>query len=116
MINEKSIYKAEIIEFYYDEKGNLKDKIDNYKNNTMVVIQDLYTIDIDTCEEYEYYKTGMEVIPRKKYIYNLKKPEEVDLVLTARALVAYKKFLKNNIEVDSEKKLVKFRPKENRDK
>ena len=115
MITEKSIYKAELIEFEYNENSNLIEKRDNLINNTMVVIQDKYIVDINTYEEYEVYTLGTEVIPGKKYIFKLINPERVDLETHTKALIAFNEFLNRNFNVDPDRKILKFKPKEKRD-
>ena len=115
MITNESIMKAELIEFTYDLNGNLVEKKDKLNNTTNVVVQENYIIDIDTFENYELYTLDTDIKPGKKYIYKLLRPERIDLELYTKALIAFNEFLNRNFNVDPERKILKFKPKNNRD-
>lgn len=115
MITNESIMNAELIEFTYNENGELIEKKDKLNNTTTIVIQDKYVIDINSYEEYEFYTINKEIEPNKKYIYKISRPERVDIELYTKALIAFNEFLNKKFNVDPERKILKFKPKNNRD-
>jgi len=116
MITNKSIYKAELIEFNYNENGKLIEKKDNLINNTMVVIDQNYVVDIKTHKELEIYNIKTQIEPGKKYIYKLYSPGNVDIELYTKALIAFNDFIDEKFKDSNQGKILQFKPKKTRDK
>lgn len=115
MITNESILKATLIEFGFDENGNIVEKKDKLNNSRIVVIDYNYIIDIETLEEYQMYTINTEIQPNVKYIYSFDKVKNPDILLYTKALVAFNEFL-NKKEKPEKAKILEFKPKENRDK
>jgi len=116
MITNESIYKAELIEFNYNENGKLIEKKDNLINNTMVVIDQNYIVDIKSHEELEIYNIETQIQPGKKYIYKLYNPGRVDIELYTKALIAFNDFIDKNFKDSDQCKILQIKPKKTRDK
>lgn len=114
MITNESIYKAELIEFNYNENGKLIEKKDKLINNTMVVIDQNYVVDIKTHEELEIYNIETQIQPGKKYIYKLYSPERVDIELYTKALIAFNDFIDKKFKNNDQCKILQFKPKNNK--
>ena len=114
MITNESILKATIIEFEFDENGNIIEKKNKLNNSRTIVIDHNYIIDIDTHEEYELYTINTEIKPNVKYIYSLDKIKNPDILLYTKALIAFNEFLKEK-EHPKKAKILEYKPKENRD-
>ena len=114
MITNESILKANLIEFAFDENGNLIEKKNKLNNSRIVVINYNYIIDIDTLEEYQMYTINTKIQQNIKYIYSFDKVKNPDILLYTKALVAFDNFLNKKAKTEKAK-ILEFKPKENRD-
>jgi hypothetical protein len=112
MITNESILKANLIEFEYDENGNLIEKKNKLNDSRIIVIDYNHIIDIDTQEEYFMYTINTQIKPGVKYIYSIDKLKNVDILLYTKALVAFDNFLNTQKQ---KAKILEFKLKEKRD-